>query len=152
VRRSRQALVQHPHHGEVFMNMRRVLIGTVVVGIVANVIDYVLYTYLIGSWYSSLPFMNPNPPMLWLIIGDFAAAFMLSAAWDKVGAAFGRGSGAGFRFGLAAGAFVTFPAYLFWQMQTTGFPYALAWKTIIVGVLGYGVLGWVLGMLDGKQA
>ncbi len=133
------------------MNMRRVLTGTVVLGVLANAIDYVLYNYVIASWYNTLPFMNPEPAMMWLIIGDFAAAFMLMLAWDKVGAVFGSGQKAGFTFGLWAGAFASFPAILFWQIQITGFPYALAWKTIVVSVLWYGVLGAVAAMLDGKQ-
>lgn len=134
------------------MNWRRILIGTVVLGILANAIDYVLYTYLIGDWYTAIPAMNPDPPMMWMIIGDFAAAFMLMLAWDKVGAVFGTGSKAGFTFGLWAGAFAAFPATLFWSISLTGFAYTLAWKTILIAVLWYGVLGAVAAMLDRNSA
>lgn len=133
------------------MNWRRILLGTVVLGILANLIDYVLYTYLIGEWYSSLPFMNPNPELMWLVIGDVAAAFMFMLAWDKVGALFGSGTRAGFTFGLWAGAFITFPSFLFWQIQLTGFPYALAWKSIFIAMIWYGVLGAVAAMLDARK-
>lgn len=134
------------------MNMRRVLTGTVVLGILANVIDYVLHTYLIGSWWAGLSFVNPEPAMMWLVIGDFAAAFMLMLAWDKVGSAFGTGAKAGMTFGCWAGAFISFPATIFWQLFITDFPYPLAWKMVIVSVIWYGVLGAVAAMLDRKPA
>ena len=134
------------------MNMRRILTGTIVVGIAANAVDWLLMKFFWGTSWTALAWVNPTPPMMWLIIGDFAVAFMLMLAWDKFGAVSGKGPGAGFRFGLFAGAFVTFPAVLSWQMWIKDFPYALAWKTIVVGTLFYGVLGAVAAMLDGKEA
>jgi hypothetical protein len=134
------------------MNWRRILIGTVAVGILANVVDYVLHTYIIGGWWTSLPFAAQEAPMMWFVIGDFAAVFMLMVAWDKVGAAFGSGSSGGMRFGMMAGAFVSFPATLFWGASIAGFPYSLAWKYVIVGILWYTVMGAAAGMLDGKEA
>lgn len=134
------------------MNMRRILMGTLVVGIVGNAIDWLLNNYLWGSTFASLAWMNATPPIMWLVIGDFFAAFMLMVAWDKFGASMGRGPGAGFRFGLFAGAFVNFPAIFFWQMFIKDFPYAVAWQFGLVSVLWYGVAGAVAASLDGKTA
>lgn len=134
------------------MNMRRILTGTIVVGIVANAIDWLLNKFFWGDIWATMAWVNTTPPMMWLIIGDFAAAFMLMWAWDKFGATSGKGPGAGFRFGLFAGAFINFPMGLFWQMYIKDFPYALAWKMMIVGIVFYGVLGAVAAMLDGKEA
>jgi len=134
------------------MNMRRILTGTIVVGIVANALDWLLMKFFWGTAWSSLAWVNPDLPMMWFYIGDFAAAFMLMLAWDKFGAVSGKGPGAGFKFGLFAGAFVQFPAALSWQMWIKDFPYMLAWKLVIVTVLWYGALGAVAAMLDGKEA
>lgn len=132
------------------MNTRRILMGTIVLGIVANAMDWVLNKFLWPSIFASLPWINPNPQLMWLIIGDFAAAFMLMLAWDRFGSVGGRGPGAGFRFGAFAGAFISFPAVLFWQMYIKDFPYTVAWELIVVNVIFMGILGAVAAMLDGK--
>lgn len=134
------------------MNTRRILIGTIVLGIVANGIDWLLNTYYWGTTWTSMAWVNPTLPITWAIVGDFCGALMLMLAWDKVGGSFGRGAQGGLKFGLAAGAFIGFPAVLFWQMYIKDFPYPLAWKLLIMGIIFNGVLGAVAGMLDGKQA
>jgi hypothetical protein len=67
------------------MNMRRILMGTVVVGIVVNAIDWLLNSLVWGK--------------------TFAAARVPGS------------------FGLFAGALISFPRVLFWQMDVKGFPY-----------------------------
>jgi hypothetical protein len=134
------------------MNMRRILVGTIVLGIVGNAIDYVLNTYVFASAWAALSFMNPSPAIMWSVIGDFAAALMLMVAWDKFGAGMGSGAGGGFKFGLFAGFFVNFPMTLMWSIYINGFPYSLAWKMIIVSTIWYGILGAIAGMLDKKPA
>lgn len=134
------------------MNMRRVLTGTVVVGIVANVLDYVLWNYVLTSWVAGMTFMVAEPPMMWMVIGDFAGAFMLMWAWDKMGSSWGTGPANGFKFGAFIGALIAFPSTLFWQMFLDGFGYVLAWKMIILSVVFYGVLGAVAAALDGREA
>lgn len=134
------------------MNTRRILTGTIVLGIAANAIDWLLNTFVWGTTWTSMAWVNPTMSTAWYVVGDFCAAFMLMWAWDKVGASFGRGLQGGFRFGLAAGAFIGFPMVLFWQMYIKDFPYGLAWKLVLMGVVINGVLGAIAGMLDGKNA
>ena len=134
------------------MNTRRILMGTIVLGIVGNVLDYLLNNYVWANTFATLPWLNPTPSLMWLVIGDFCAGFMLMLAWDRFGAVVGRGTGAGLRFGLFAGAFAGFPSYLFWQMYIKDFPYTVAWGLLLASVVWYGVLGAVAGMLDGKAA
>lgn len=131
------------------MNWRRILVGTVVLGIVGNLIDYVLNTYLLTGLFDQLSgIANPSPPLMWYIIGDFALAFMLMLAWDLVGNRFGTGAGGGFKFGLAAGLFVSFPQTLFWQMMLRDFPYATAWLLIVIVTVFYAIMGAIAGALD----
>ncbi len=132
------------------MNMRRILMGTIVLGIVGNVLDYVLNNYVFGGSWAALPFINATPPIMWLVIGDFAAAFMFMLMWDRFSATVGTGAGNGFKLGLFAGAFVNFPMVLFWSIYVKDFPYGLAWQMIIVGTIWYGILGAVAAMLDSQ--
>ncbi len=48
------------------MDLGRIIKTTLVAGIVANAIDYVSFTFLFTS-YMQLPFMNPMPPIAWLV-------------------------------------------------------------------------------------
>lgn len=134
------------------MNMRRILVGTVVLGIVGNVLDYLLNTFVFASAWAAVPFINTTPPMMWLVIGTFVQAFMFMLVWDRFSASAGHGVAGGFKFGLFVGVFVTFPMHLFWAMYLSGFPYMLAWQMIIAGTVWYGILGAVAAMLDGKGA
>lgn len=134
------------------MNMRRILVGTIVLGIVANALDWILNTYVFGSTWAAMPFINATPPIMWLVIGDFAAAFMFMLMWDRFSASVGRGAAAGFKLGLFAGAFINFPMTLFWSIYVRDFPYTLAWEMIIVSTVWYGILGVVAAMLDGKSS
>jgi hypothetical protein len=132
------------------MNMRRILVGTVVLGIVGNAMDWVLNNYVFGAAWAALPFINATPPLMWLVIGDFAAAFMFMLMWDRFST--GHGAAAGFKLGLFAGAFINFPMTLFWSIYVKDFPYTLAWEMIVVSTIWYGILGAVASMLDGKGA
>lgn len=134
------------------MNMRRIVVGTVVLGIVANALDWVLSKYVFASMFAGLSWMNPNPSAMWLIVGDFAAAFMFMLFWDRFSGTVARGSAAGFRLGMFAGAFLAFPMTLFWQIYVKDFPYGTAWEMIIVNVIEYGILGAIAAMLDGKSS
>jgi hypothetical protein len=134
------------------MNMRRILVGTIVLGIVGNALDYVLGNYVFGAAWAAIPSINATPPLMWPIIGDFCAAFMFMLMWDRFSASVGSGASAGFKLGLFAGAFVNFPMTLMWSIYVKDFPYGLAWEMVIVGTIWYGILGAVAAMLDGKSA
>jgi hypothetical protein len=135
------------------MNWRRIAVGTVVLGIVGNAIDWVLNTYVMTGVYATMAdIMNPSPNMMWYVVGDVVAAFMLMLAWDMVGSKFGTGLAAGAKFGAAAGLFITFPMFLFWQINLRGMPYSTAWIMIGVVTLWYAVLGAIAAMLDRKTA
>ena len=134
------------------MNWRRIAVGTVAVGIVMNIVDYVLNTYVLTGVMASMASISNQPDVTMYVLGDFAGAFMLMLAWDKVGSLFGQGAAAGAKFGLAAGLFISFPMVLFVQMQIRGFPYQAAWVLICAVALNYAVCGAVAAALDRKAA
>ena len=98
------------------MNMRRILTGTIVVGIVANALDWLLMKFFWGTAWSSTRLGEPGPADDVVLHRGLRRGLHADVAWDKFGAVSGKGPGAGFKFGLFAGAFVNFPAVLFWQM------------------------------------
>jgi hypothetical protein len=123
------------------MNVKKLLVAALVVGVVLNVYDYVVHVVLLQGTYESLPdLFRQDSPVTWLVIGDFIAALVLVWFYDRVRGSFGAGVRGGATFGLYAGVLLGFPAQLFANMMFVGFPYSLGWYWVI-GIIGWGILG-----------
>ena len=131
------------------MNIKQLLLGTLVVGLVANICDMVFYGFLLSPVLKGIEGMNQDEGMLkWFIIGDFVFVFMVTWYYGIV-----RGSfSSGLKFGVITGFFLSFPMQLFWGMMMKGHPYWLSWVNVVYGVLWGAIVGWVLGMLFKPKA
>jgi hypothetical protein len=137
------------------MNIKKLVIATVAVGVVMMVLDFVIHVQILsGPYYSQLPslFKQSEPPMVWIIIGDLVAALVFVWVYDRVYGSFGGGWKGGATYGLFAGILVNFPTWLFMNLVLEGFPYGLAWIWTIVGVVYGVILGAVAGALYKKEA
>ncbi len=133
------------------MNVKKYLIASLVVGVVANAWDYVLHGVVLKGQYAALPSLfrtdtNPAFPVL----GDFVWAFVFVWVYDRVYASFGGGWKGGATWGLYAGILISFPAQLFMNLIFVGFPYSLAWIWTITGIVAGVVAGAVAGGLYRK--
>jgi hypothetical protein len=131
------------------MNLKRFLVAGLVGGVVANVYDYVVHAQILeGSYYSQLSgLLRPDAPILWLVVGDFVAAFVLTWVWARVHPCFGAGAKGGALGGFYAGVLIFFPSQIFLHLLLVGFPYALAWIWTITGILWAVIVGAVIGAL-----
>jgi hypothetical protein len=136
------------------MNVKKLLIATVAVGVVMNVFDFVVHGMILhNAVYANLTtLLNQNAPMHWLIIGEFFAGLVFVFVYDRVYGSFGGGIKGGMRYGLLAGILVNFPAQIYNHLLINGFTYGLAWTWIIVGVLWGVVAGAVAGALYKREA
>jgi hypothetical protein len=136
------------------MNVKKLLIAAVVVGIVMNVFDWVVQGMILQkAYYSTLTTLfrpAEELPMLWLIIGDFVAALVLVYVYDRAYSSFGGGPKGGATYGLYAGILVNFPTWIFAHLLFVGFPYSLSWVWTVVGVVWFVVGGAVAGALYKK--
>ncbi len=136
------------------MNVKKLLLATVVVGVLANVLDWVVHGMVLkGLYYSHMQSLfNPDPPIGWFIFGDFVAALVFVWVYDRVYGSFGGGPKGGATYGLYAGILVNFPMWLFAAGMYVGFPYGLAWIWVIVGIIYAVILGAVAGAIYKKES
>lgn len=129
------------------MNAKKLLLATVAVGVVWNVLDYVVHGQILpGVYYSKLASLfRADAPLAYLAIGDFVAALVFVWVYDRVYGSFGGGPKGGATYGLYAGILVNFPTWIFMNLMFVGFPYALAWIWTIYGIVAGVIAGAVAG-------
>lgn len=132
------------------MNVKKLIIAALAVGVVLNVYDFVVHGVLLRGTYESLPgLFKQQGSATGFVIGDFVFALVFAWFYDRVHSSFGGGVLNGAKMGFYVGVLLGFPAQLFSQMMFVGFPYGLAWEwvaaTVAVGVLAGAVAGAVYG-------
>lgn len=129
------------------MNVKKLLLATLAVGVVMNILDFIVQAQVLqGMYYSKLTSLfRADAPMAGLIVGDLVAALVFVWVYARVFDSFGGGPKGGATYGLYAGVLVNFPTWIFMNMLIVGFPYVLAWIWTIYGVVGYVILGAVAG-------
>ena len=131
------------------MNAGRIIIAALVAGVVMNFIDYVSFTYLFPG-YMQMPFMNPTPPIPWLVLCDFIYALVFTVVFDRVRTSFGTGPKNGSTYGFYAGVLMNFPTWIFMHLIVKDWPYAYSWFSTIYGIVGAMIIGAVVGAMYGR--
>ncbi len=134
------------------MDLRRLVVASLVVGVVANVFDALFHGMVMGSYYQTLPFMRQDTPMGLMVFGDFVFSLVFVVVYDRLYAAGDRRVGRGIYYGFWAGLLLNFPANIFMHLMIKGFPYGLSWIFTIVGLIQMTLLGAVAGALYAKKA
>jgi hypothetical protein len=128
------------------MDFKKCLTIGVVIGIVANVLDFVVQGNLLASYYSQPPFRQDNV-IAWMVVGDFMAAWVFAWVYLKVAGSFPPGPVGGAAMGFYAGVLVSFPGAIFMHLMFQGFPYALSWIWVGYGIVWYVVAGAIAGAM-----
>ena len=134
------------------MNLKKLLLATIAVGVVWNVLDFVIQGQVLqGAYYSKLTSLfRSDPPMALFAFGDLVAALVFVWVYDRVYGSFGGGPRGGATYGFYAGILVNFPTWLFLNLMFVGFPYGLAWVWVIYGILAGVIGGAVAGAMYSK--
>jgi len=133
------------------MNIKKLVLATVVAGVVANVLDFVVHGMILGGTYAQNPSLfRQDVSPLWFIVGDFVAVFVFLWVYDRVYSSFGGGPKGGATFGLFAGILVNFPSWIFAHLMFVGYGYSLSWTMTIYGIVWAIVVGAVAGALYKK--
>ena len=134
------------------MNVKKLLLATIVVGVIVNLLDFVVQVQILtGAYYSKLTTLfRQDTPVAWLIVGDLVAALVLVWVYDRVYSSFGGGPRGGATYGLYAGILVNFPTWMFANLLFAGFPYGLAWVWTIYGIIWTVIAGAVAGAVYKK--
>jgi hypothetical protein len=129
------------------MNVKKLLLTTLVVGVVMNIVDFVVQGQLLAGYYANLTLFKKEPPIPWLVIGDFVAVLVFVWVYDRVRSSFGAGPQGGATYGLYAGVLVNFPTWIFAHLIMEGFSYGLAWTWTLVGIAWCVIAGALTGLL-----
>jgi len=129
------------------MNVKNLLLAALVVGVVMNIVDFVVQGQLLAGLYSALPLFKKEPPIPWLVFGDFVTVLVFVWVYDRVRGAFAGGPKGGALYGLYAGILINFPTWIFAHLLMEGFPYSLAWTWTLVGVVWCVIAGALAGLL-----
>ena len=132
------------------MNVKKLLLAAVAVGVVMNIVDFVVHGQLLTGYYSQFPFFRREMPVQWFVIGDFVAALVFVWVYDRVFSSFGGGPKGGATFGLYAGVLVNFPTWIFSHLLIDGFTYRLAWVWTAIGIVWAVIAGPVAGAVYKK--
>ena len=73
------------------MNVKKLLLATVVVGVVMNIVDFVVQGQLLAGLYANLTLFKKEPSIPWLVVGDFVTALVFVWVYDRVRSSFGAG-------------------------------------------------------------
>jgi len=122
----------------------------IAVFITAEVLDFVLYSLVIGSAFSSLPVWRADMRSLqWIyvvitLVGSFFFTFIFSKGYE------GKGIAEGIRYGLYIGIWLSIGmAYGTYAM--VNIPYGMTLEWFLLGVLTYIVMGIVASLVYGKK-
>ena len=134
------------------MNVKKLLLATLAVGVVMNVLDFIVQAQVLqGMYYSKLTSLfRTDMPVAGLVIGDFVAALVLVWVYARVMGSFEGGPKGGATYGLYVGVLANFPTWIFLNMLIVGFPYVLAWIWTIYGTVATVIAGAVAGAIYKK--
>jgi len=129
------------------MNVKKLLLTAVVVGVVMNIVDFVVQGQLLAGYYANFSLFKKEPPIPMLVVGDFVAALVFVWVYDRVRSSFAAGPQGGATYGLYAGVLVNFPTWIFAYLLMEGFGYGLAWTWTLVGIAWCVIAGALTGLL-----
>jgi hypothetical protein len=132
------------------MNVKKLLLAGLVVGVVMNIVDFVVQGQLLAGYYSNLALFKKEAPIPMLVFGDFVTALVFVWVYARVFSSFGGGPKGGATYGLYAGILINFPTWIFAHLLFEGFPYGLSWTWTLLGVAWCVIAGAVAGALYKK--
>jgi len=129
------------------MDFKKFLAIGLAVGIAANIVDFLVHGQLLADFYTHPPFrqgVNPG----WMILSDFAAAFVFAWFYLAVAGSFAPGVPGGATMGFYTGVLLIFPAAILMHLMFEGIPYYLAWIWIFYTVAWYVCAGVIAGAIN----
>ena len=130
------------------MDLKLLLKLGIVAGVLMNAFDVIVQGILMASLYTAPVFRKPDDEIAYLVLTDFAAAFVFVFLYLKLGSATGRGVAGGATFGLYAGVLYSFPMFYAMHLLFNGYTSKLASINTIYQIVVYVILGTTAGALN----
>ncbi len=133
------------------MNVSKLVVAWLVVGVVMNVLDFLVHGFALASYYAQMTFMRQDMSPALFVLVDFVFALVFVVVYDRLYATATASAGRGATFGFWAGLLMSFPAYIGMQMMFKEFPYWLAWAWTVATLITLTISGAVAGALYAKK-
>jgi uncharacterized membrane protein YoaK (UPF0700 family) len=133
------------------MNVAKLVVAWLVVGVVLNVLDYLVHGLALGSYYAQLTFMRQDTSYLLFVLLDFVFALVFVFVYDRLYATAECRVGRGAAFGFWAGLLLNFPMNIGLYLMIKDVPYGLAWVWTIYGIIALTIAGAIAGAIYAKK-
>jgi hypothetical protein len=134
------------------MNVPKLVVAWLVVGVVMSVLDFLVHGLALGGYYRQLTFMRQGVSPALFVLVDLVFALVFVVVYDRLYATASTSMGRGAVFGFWAGLLLSFPGNIGLYLMLNGFPYWLAWTWTLSGLITLTISGAVAGALYAKQA
>ena len=141
------------------MNVKRLVIGTIVGAIALLVVGWVMFELLLGDFYrsnmSSLPGVVRATPLYWsLVIGQLIYALLISLALEAKRSAYAIGDG--FTVGATVGVLLwgsaNFTLYALVDVNNLMLTIVDSLLAIVQAGIAGAVIAWVVGLIGSKSS
>jgi hypothetical protein len=140
-----------PIEKEESMNWTRVILGGIVGGVVLNMADFVMHGLIMGNTYTKYPVFAQEPANpLWFFLVAICIGLTTGVLFGRTRAVWPDGLLGGVTFGFFLGL-VSFFSQFYYPLVLEGFPYYMSWCWGGINMIGFLVLGGVLGLIYKRQ-
>jgi len=133
------------------MNVVKLVVAWLVVGVVMNVLDFLFHGLALGSYYAQLTIMREDTPYLLFVLLSFVFALVFVLVYDRLYATAECRVGRGAAFGFWAGLLLNFPMNIGLHLMVKGVPYGMTWIWTIYGIIAMTIAGAIAGAIYAKK-
>ena len=132
------------------MNWSKILVAGVVGGVVMTLANYVMHGMIMANTYTKYPEVfrqvDNSPAVYWFFIVGVLTGVTACILFAKTRDSWGDGFAGGATFGFWV-SLVVFTLQFYPTLTIEGFPYYLSWCWGGIDVIGFTILGGVLGAM-----
>ncbi len=128
------------------MQLNKALTAGAVGGIVMAIYDYLVHGMLLAGQYQAIEGFKQADNPIWFPVVTIVMGLVAGILFAKTRGSWESGAKGGMMFGLWIGLLGGFAAF-FSPLMIKGFPYAMAWYSLVVQVIGWMIYGAVAGSM-----
>jgi hypothetical protein len=129
------------------MNWGKVALAGIAGGICLDVANFVQHGLIMGNTYSKYPIFDVAPanPLMFVFV-DILIGLTAAVLFARTRESWAGGAAGGLLYGILLGLVGFFPNF-YDPLILNGFPYHLAWCWGGITLIGFAVMGTVLGLI-----